>query len=65
MRYRVTGQYFIDRQNDRNRGLSEGMLPVKIIDRTFPTINEAKKYVNATFPKPEKMREYSCIEEIV
>jgi len=64
-KFRVTGQYFVDREGDRSRGLSEGFLNIKIINKTFNSRKQAERFVKKTFPQPEKMREYSHIEEIV
>ena len=61
--FRVVGQYFGNRQGDRNRGLSEGLLPMTYVNREFETQAEAEAYVSATFPSLEKMREYHRIEE--
>ena len=61
---RVVGQFFGNRQGDRNRGLSEGLLPMTYVNREFENREEAEAYAAATFPQPEKMREYHRIEEI-
>ena len=61
---RVKGQYFVSRQRDRNRGITEGLLPMVYVNRVFDTRTEAEEFVKRTFPQPEKMREYSEIIEI-
>ena len=66
-RFEVVGQYYTDRQGDRNRGLSEGMLPMTFIPHgaaIFDTREEAEIFVLKTFPKPEKIREYHVINKI-
>uniref|UniRef100_A0A6H2A720 Uncharacterized protein n=1 Tax=viral metagenome TaxID=1070528 RepID=A0A6H2A720_9ZZZZ len=71
MKYQVTGQYYPDRQRNRNRGLSEGHLPIVFIPAghaVFATRQEAEAYVTETFPFPKHrgsyMREYSEITEV-
>jgi len=59
---RVKGQYFCDRQTDRNRGLSEWMLPMAYVNREFQTFKEAEEFAAETFPQPQKMREWHTIE---
>ena len=63
--YKVTGQFFPNRQGDRNRGLSEGMLPMVFVNKTFESREEAEVFCSETFPQNEKMREYHTIEEII
>ena len=60
--YRVVGQYFLERQGDRNRGISEGMLPMVFVNKIFQSLEEAEAFASSEFPRPEKMREYHIIE---
>lgn len=61
MRKVVIAQFFNDREGDRSRGLSEGLLNMTFIKREFTSQQDAEEYLSS-LPPCDKMREAKWIE---